>query len=154
MAEKRAERERHSCKTYFAVHFDFDMQKNAALIRERHDCKPEDIGIFNKCEVEEYIVDTFGVTPEWKRHHFVIGYNANYDVNVNQMIRVTLNNLFGKEDKIRELCEKFGVTTCLEIVPYIVEDSNEPTQILSLERDIINFLYNSGTEMDLDYYIL
>lgn len=149
-----AEMEKHSCKTYFVVYFNFDREKNAALLRERFDCLPEEIGIFNKEEVEKFIIEAFGVHPQWDRHCFIIGYNEMYNVNVNEMLRITLKDLFGKEDKIKELCKKFGVTVMLEIVPYIVGDSEEPCQILSLERDIIEFLYDSGAEMDIDYYVL
>ena len=156
MTQKKAQ-EKHSCKTYLAVCFDIDIQKNAELLRERRDCHyclPEEIGIFNKREVEEYIVGELGITPEWNRHHFVIGYNENYNIDVNEMIRVTLKDLFGKEDKINELCKNFGVTVVLEIVPYIITESDVPSQILSLDRDIIEFLYQSGVEMDLDYYFM
>ena len=145
--------EHHSCATYFAVCFDIDVDKNAALLRKSLDCTPEEIGIYNKEEVEAAIIE-LGVIPKWHRHRFVIGYNDNYDVNVNEMIRVTLKELFGKEAAIKELCDKFNVTAMLEIVPHIAKSSNEPTQILSLESDIIDFLHKSGTQMDLDYYIM
>ncbi|MDE7379896.1 MAG: hypothetical protein K2N14_02475 [Clostridia bacterium] len=45
--------ENHSCKTYFAVQLEFDREKNIALLRERRDCTPEEIGIFSKDEVEK-----------------------------------------------------------------------------------------------------
>ncbi len=144
----------HSCRTYLGVRFDFDIKKNAAAQKEGRDCLLEEIGIFNKQEVERFIVDELGVTPEWKRHSFVIGFNDEYDIDVNKMLRVTLKELFGKEEKIKELCSRFGVTTALEIVPQIASDSKEPKQILSLDPDIIDFLYDSGTAMDLDYYVI
>ena len=146
--------ERPSCKTYFAVLFDIDIEKNAHLIKEGAQCLPQDIGIFNKDEVERFIVERLDVVPKWDRHHFVIGYNEHYDVDVNKMIRVTLKGLFGKERELKELCERFSVTLMLEIVPYIVANTDEPTQILSLYKDIIALLYNSGAEVDMDYYII
>lgn len=146
--------EKHSCKTYLSVNFEFDRKKNAELLRLHRDCTPEELGIFNKEEVEDFITEKLGVTPKWRRHHFVIGYNEKYDVDVNEMLRVTLNGLFGKEDLIKELQQKFALTAVLEIVPYIAEESEEPKQYLTLERDIIDFLYKSGAEMDLDYYVI
>jgi len=146
--------QKHTCKTYFSVNFEFDRQKNTEFIKRRCDCKPEEIGIFNKEQAEQYIKDNFDVIPEWRRHRFVIGCNENYDVDVNAMLRETLKNLFGKEDKIRDMQKLFGVTATLEIVPYIVAGSEEPNPYLSLDGDIIEFLYKSGTAMDLDYYVI
>ena len=70
------------------------------------------------------------------------------------MIRQTIKGLIGKEDKIKELKEKYNVSVVLEIVPYIDYDSDEPHQILSLDQDIIDFLSKSTIEMDLDYYVI
>lgn len=143
----------HACKTYFSVDFEIDRERNAALAREKPDCTPEELGIFTKDEAEKYIVETFGVTPIWDRHRFVLGYNEQYDVDVNRMLRVTLRGLLGKEAEIRALQEKFGVTTMLEIVPYIVKACKAPTQILAPDKDIVAFLHTSDTEIDIDYYI-
>lgn len=153
MTKNKSSEAVHSCHTYFAVHFEINMEKNAEYIRKGIECSPEDLGIFNKNEVERFIKEQFGVTPVWERHTFHIGHNERYDVDVNNMVRVTLKDLLGKEEKLCELRERFGVETVLEIVPYISVDSEMPTQILSLDRDIIEFLYKSGTEVDLDYYV-
>lgn len=115
---------------------------------------PEDIGIFNKKEVEKFIMEELGVTPIWDKHHFIIGYNENYNVNVNKMLRVTLKDLFGKEEQLKKMQEMFSIQIYLEIVPYISSESSEPSQILSIEKDIIAFLYKSNIEMDLDYYLI
>lgn len=146
--------ENHSCKTYFAFHFDFDRKKNIELLRNSLDCTPEQIGIFNKDEVEQAIVELLGVKPVWFRHTFEIGRNERYKVYVSDMIRVTLNKLFGKEEQILQIKERFNLTTSLIIVPHIVADSELPNQCLSLDDDIIAFLHKSGTSMDLDYYII
>lgn len=146
--------EKHSCKTYFSVGFEFDVQKNAALLKERRECSPEEIGIFNKEEVEKYIVEHFGVKAEWDRHHFVIGSNARYSSDINKMLAATLKGLLGKEDAIKEMQQRFSVTCVLEIVPYIASGSEQPSQNLSLNQEIIDFLYNSDTAMDLDYYVI
>ncbi|MBD5131860.1 MAG: DUF4279 domain-containing protein [Clostridiales bacterium] len=146
--------ERPACKTYFCLVFDFDVKKNAASLKARRDCTPEELGIYNKTEVERFIVDRLGVVPEWRRHRFILGCNENYDVDVNVMLRATLKDLFGKEDIIKRACEQFGVSAALVIVPYIVADSDEPHQLLSLDRDIIDFMSRSGMAMDLDYYII
>lgn len=144
----------HTCKTYFVFQFDFDRQKNIELLCNSLDCAPEQIGIYNKDEVEQAIVELLGVKPVWFRHSFEIGRNEHYKVYVSDMIRVTLNKLFGKEEQILEIKKRFNLTTSLIIVPYIAADSELPNQCLSLDDDIIAFLHKSGTSMDLDYYIV
>lgn len=146
--------EKHECRTYFSLNFDFDIKKNAGLLKKRRDCKPEEIGILNKKEAEGAVIKAFGIIPEWKRHRFVLGFNENYNVDVNEMLRVTLKDLFGKEEQIKKLKKEFSLSAILEIVPVIASNSNEPNQYLSLERDIIEFLYKSETDIDLDYYVV
>jgi len=145
--------ENPTCKTYFAVLFPIDQEKNIALLKQKKDCSPEELGICNQQEVGEFLTQTLGVSPVWNRHHFVIGYNDAYHADVNEMLRITLKGLFGKEDKIKEMQTRFGVTTSLEIVPTIVSDA-EQRQNLSLDPDITDFLYSSATAMDLDYYVI
>lgn len=146
--------EKHECRTYFSLNFDFDIKKNAGLLKKRRDCEPEETGILNKKEAEGAVIKDFGIIPEWKRHRFVLGFNENYNVDVNEMLRVTLKDLFGKEEQIKKLKKEFSLSAILEIVPVIASNSNEPNQYLSLERDIIEFLYKSETDIDLDYYVV
>lgn len=144
----------HSCKTYVSVGLKFDSDKNVELLRRgaRH-CEPEDIGIYNRDDVGRALeVLTSDLT--WRRHWFEIGVNGDYDVDVNNMIRITLKDLIGKEETIKSIADNFDVDFCLHVVPYIVRDSDEPSQILSLDDDIIAFLHESGVSFDLDYYIL
>ena len=144
----------HSCTTYFAFQFEIDFAKNAELLRHSLECEPEQIGIYNKTEAEQAIVAALGVKPTFNRHYFEIGHNEAYSVYVSDMVRVTLKDLIGKEQAIVELKRRFNLSTCLEIVPYIAADSDEPNQCLSLDDDVIEFLYKTGTSMDLDYYII
>ena len=80
-----------------------------------------------------------------------IGRNEIYDVDINKMVRITLKDLFGKEDVLVMLKEKYNLEYYLERVLGIYCDSVHP--ILSLDADIIEFLYKSKTIDDLDYYI-
>lgn len=146
--------QQHTCTTSFLFQFDFDCQKNIELLRHKRECSPEQIGILNKDEVEHAIIEVLGVKPIWNRHSFEMGRNDEYSVYVSDMIRVTLKDLFGKEKQIVELKEKYKLTTVLSIVPYIDSNSDLPKQCLSLDNDIIEFLHNTGTKMDLDYYIV
>lgn len=83
-----------------------------------------------------------------------LGKCRSYSVNLNDMYRETLSLLLGKEQILEELRHRYRLSYYLVAVPEIVSDSEEPTPILSLEPDIVEFLYRSGTEHDLDYYIL
>lgn len=144
----------HSCKTYISVSLDFDRDKNVELLRHGiKECEPEDIGIYNRDEVERELLR---LTDDisWFIHSFEIGFNDEYDVDINKMIRVTLKDLFGKQQLIKEIAARCHVEFYLHLVPYIVQDSDEPTQILSLDDDIIAFLHESGISLDLDYYIV
>lgn len=79
--------------------------------------------------------------------------NSDYNVDTNCMIKKTLGPFFGHEKYIRDIAAKYNLKLYLEIVPHICRNSDEPTPILSLDDDIIGFLYESGISMDLDYYI-
>ena len=146
--------ETHTCKTYFTVNFEFDLKKNAELIRKGTPCVPEDLGIFTKDEAEKFLRERLGVDPVWKRHHFEIGRNETYRADINEMIRITLKDLFGKEALLKELQQTFGVTTSLVLVPYIASESEETHRNLSPDRDVIAFLFESNTMHDMDYFIL
>ena len=70
------------------------------------------------------------------------------------MYRETLAPLFGKERILADLRDRYALSYYLVAVPEILRDAEAPRPILSLEPDIVEFLYRSGTEQDLDYYIL
>ena len=80
-----------------------------------------------------------------------IGRNEVYDVDINKMVRISLKDLLGKEDILLMLKNKYNLEYYLERVPCIYPDSIHP--ILSLDADILEFLYKSKTIDDLDYYI-
>lgn len=146
--------ETHTCKTYLALYYDFDRDLNAKLIKEKGEYQPEEIGITTKVEVENYLKDNFNCHITWKLHHFVLELNSNYEVYVSDMIRITLKPFINKIDKLLKLKTKYNLTSCLVIVPTIVKGSDEPYQCLSLDDDIVEFLYKSKTKLDLDYYII
>lgn len=143
----------HSCMTYLAVSFDVDARKSAELLRGGKTPEPELLGITAKPDVERELA-ALGCPAVWARRRFVIGQNTEYNTDVNEMLRVTLSDLFGKERELLRLSREYGVRIALEIVPRIAADSDSPNPILSLDGDIIEFLYKSGATLDLDYYIV
>lgn len=145
--------DKHTCATSFSFVLDCDIdlvRKNGGFTK----CSAEQAGILNKDEAEQAIASTLGVTPVYRFGRLEIGRNEDYNVYVSDMIRVTLRDLFGKESQIVELKKRYNLTSYLLIVPYVVADSEQPKQCLSLDDDIIAFLYKTGTSMDLDYYVI
>lgn len=108
---------------------------------------------------KRYLDDIEGViaqfTPYKKNNNSIsIGENEDFDVDVNVMIRKTLTGFFGREQLLLGLRRDFSAEIYLVVVPQIVADSDEPRQILSLDSDVIEFLYKAGVKYDLDYYVL
>ena len=69
------------------------------------------------------------------------------------MIRKTLKDLTSKTELLASLKKELNLEYYLVLVPEIYTGSEMPNQILSLESDIIEFLYLTKVEQDLDYYI-
>ena len=133
---------KHACRTYFLVVGEFDPK---AFCRE--------LGITPTRTVRRG--EPQGARGIPAAHDRVeIGYNDRYRVNVNEMIRKTLSELAGKTDLLAELRRRYDLTYFLEIVPEIASGSDEPTPILSLDEDIVEFLARTGARHDLDYYVL
>ena len=86
-----------------------------------------------------------------EKMRLIIGRNERFNINVNEMLRVTLKDLLGKEELLFALKEKYGLTYYLERVPSL--SVSEVNPILSLEEYIIRFLYLTKTIDDLDYYV-
>lgn len=132
---------KHKCRTYFRISGDFDSKE-----------------ILEKLGIEAYKIKNKGeINHKSKRISFrdeiTIGFNDKYDIDVNEMIRETIKALLPKKETLAEIYKKYSVDFYLVIVPEIYSDSDEPNQILSLDRDIIEFLYLTQTEIDLDYYV-
>jgi len=103
--------------------------------------------IYNKGEISE----KSKIVREYDE--ITIGFNDKYDVNINVMIRKTLKDLTSKTELLASLKKELNLEYYLVLVPEIYTGSEMPNQILSLESDIIEFLYLTKTEQDLDYYI-
>ena len=69
-------------------------------------------------------------------------------------MRESLKDLFGKEQILAELRKKYCLEYYLERVPTMVAYSDMPNQLLSLDDDIIAFMYKTGTHDDFDYFLL
>ncbi len=132
---------KHNCRTYFRITGNFDTKEVLNILDIKAD------NVFNKGETIE----------KSKRirefDEITIGFNNEYDVNINVMIRKTLKDLIPKIAILADLKKTLSLEYYLVLVPEIYSESEVPNQILSLENDIIEFLYLTKTEQDLDYYV-
>ena len=121
------------CLTYFRVEYqdDFDMKDFCQKLNLDY----------------EYVKNWGG--ENWLQ----IGKNENFNFNINVMIRKTIKYLIGKEEVLLQLKNKYKLKYYIERVPLITFEKSDTYQKLSLEDDIIEFMYKSKTSDDLDYHI-
>ncbi len=122
------------CLTYFLVKFDinnFDYDDFASQLNL-------DLQLLKRFGTDETIE---------------IGRNEVFDIDINVMIRKSIKDLIGKEDILLKLKNKYNLEYYIERVPWLVANTEKPRQILSLDNDIIAFMYKAQVSDDLDYYI-
>lgn len=122
------------CLTYFLVKFDinnFDYDDFA-----------------NQLNLDLKLLKRFGTDETIE-----IGRNELFDIDINVMIRRSIKDLIGKEDILLKLKNKYNLEYYIERVPWLVANTEKPRQILSLDYDIIAFMYKAQVCDDLDYYI-
>ena len=133
--------EKHRCRTYFSITGNFNPQ---ALIK-RLGVKADKT--VTKGDKTPYV----GKIAEFS--YVKIGYNEKYDVDVNVIIRKTIAPLLEETELLRHLKDTFGLEYAIVVVPEIVAECEAPKPVLSLDRDIVEFMYLTGAEHDLDYYV-
>lgn len=107
-----------------------------------------------RAEIAEEINRLFNVVPEPEKYGFRLGVCRDYNIDINEMLRATLKNLIGRENKLNDLKLRFSLEYSLIIVANIAFHSESPKPVLSLDDDIIEFLYKTKARHDLDYYII
>ena len=117
--------------TYFLVNFD-----------------PETFSFEDFCTQLDYSIEdakNYGTEDD-----IYIGYHYNFVSDLNIMCRETLKQLFGKEETLVKLKEKYNLTYKLVRVPTI---SKNYSLDISLAPDIVEFLYKSKSSDSIDYFI-
>ena len=131
----------HKCRTYFRIIGDIEANELLSTLNVKAD------KIVNKGDINPKSKKV------WEYNDVKIGLNEKYNVDINEMIRETLKDLIPQTEMLANLKKEYNLGYYLVLVPEIYSDSDEPKQYLSLERDIIEFLYLTETEVDLDYYV-
>ena len=80
--------------------------------------------------------------------------NEEYEVYISDMVRDVIVPFIGKEEWLLNLQRRYNLEYTLEIVPTIDLDCEEVKPCFSLDQDIIEFLYLSNTQLDMDYEVL
>lgn len=73
-----------------------------------------------------------------------------YDWLVENQMMKTIENLIPKINDLKQVKEKFDVSLFLQIVPNIY---TEEKMCLAPSRQVIEFCYHSGTEIDIDLHV-
>ena len=108
---------------------------------------------------ERYLDDIMGCISQLApckrvKNSVVAGICDSYDIDVNVMLRQTLEGFFGSEQTLLEIQRKYSAEVWLVVVPQIAADSDKPHQILSLDEWVIEFLYKAKVKYDFDYYVI
>ena len=131
-------RTKHTCYTYFFITGIFDPEE----ITRRLGLKPMD-----KWQMGKF--DENG--NRYEESFWQFGLCENYDPYVFNMMRETIKPLLGKEKELKAIKEEFGVRMFLEVVCSM--NVEEVLPAFGPSQDIIDFLHDSGTELDYDMYI-
>lgn len=131
-------RTKHTCYTYFFITGIFNPEE----ISKRLDLIPMD-----KWSMEKF--DENG--QQYEESFWQFGLCDNYNPQVSYMMKETIKPLLGKEIELKKIKEEYHVKMFLEITCGI--DIDEALPSFALSPDIIDFLHDSGVEIDFDLYI-
>ena len=129
----------NTCYTYFAINGEFDPNEITRLLGL------QPFKSYKKGERRAHGSGTYTCST-WS-----FGKCDEYDVNVNVQIRKTIAPLLDKLETLKYIKDNFAVNFYIEVVPKIY--GSEPTPILGLELDIIDFCHITRTELDIDMYV-
>ena len=125
----------HKCRTYFCVKGEFDVDE----FLQETELKADKIVRKGDINEKSKLVS--------KLDEIKIGFNESYNVDINVMVRETLKDLVSKSERLVEFKNGGNLEYYLVLVPEIASSGKEPKQILSLESDILEFLYKMPFEL-------
>lgn len=105
-----------------------------------------------KLNLYNFVIEEYGKKVCENKFVIKIGHCNKFNLDINIMIRDSIKELIGKEEILLELKNKYNLEYYLERVVYLKNIKDGVFPILSLDNDIIEFLYKTKTIDDLDYY--
>ena len=130
--------ERNRCYTYFGIAGNFDPNVISSILN-LSPVEQRQIGDVHKSGIESKFAS-------WK-----YGLCEEYDVLVENQMMKTIRDLIPKKNELKEIKKNYDVSFYLEIVPSIYVDEVSPS--LSPNREVIEFCYETETDIDIDLYL-
>lgn len=129
---------KNSCLVYFSIKGEFVVEEISQILG-LNPTNSHNKGDLNKVK---------------KPYEFAVweyGTNNGYDVIVANQMRQTIKDLVPLKDKLCYIKNNYDVTMYLQVVPHVVAGQTAPA--LAPSQDIVEFLYQTGTELDIDLYV-
>lgn len=130
----------NSCYTYFAIKGNFNPDEITEIL-ELTPSKCWKIGDKRKDGKSNF---DFALWEYGRCDH--------YDVITENQMMYTIADLKPKIPLLKDIKRKFDVAFVLEIVPKLY--INEPTPALAPNREVVEFCYETDTDIDIDLYLL
>lgn len=119
------------------------------------------VGKFNTNDISNIL----GLTPEKKWDigdarvngskydfaHWAIGYCEDYNIDTEVQMEKTISKLLDKKEELKQIHEKYDVEFYLEVVPTLCIEESTPA--LAPSMAVIDFCYETRTQIDIDLYL-
>ncbi len=128
----------NSCYTYFAIKGNIEWQ----IITARLGLQPTK---------KWNIGDKRSNGTQYDFALWEFGYFDDYDVLVENQMMKTIQSLIPLKEELNLIKKEYDVSFVLEIVPTVYPNNSSPC--LAPNRAVIEFCYETGTDIDIDLYI-
>lgn len=133
------ENSKNECYTYFSIHGDFKVDEL---------CKSLEVEPIDSWESDDEMPN--GET--YDEAYISCNRSGDYDVFTSRQMEKTIAPFENKIDLLIELKKKYNLKYYLEIVPEL--HIGEVAPALAPSAKVIEFCYKTGTELDVDLYVL
>lgn len=129
----------NNCYTYFAIKGDFKTDEISKKLNLTP-TKKWDIGDKRKN----------GTVYDFSLWEY--GRCKDKDIFLENLMFKTIKDLLPLKEELLKIMKEFDVSFTLQVVAEFYKDEEKPC--LNPSRDIIKFLYETETDLDIDYYVL
>ncbi|MDO5156139.1 MAG: DUF4279 domain-containing protein [Eubacteriales bacterium] len=98
--------------------------------------------------------DIGDVRPKGSKYNFAnwaIGYCKDYNIDTSVQMEKTISILMDKKEELKQIREKNDVEFFLQVVPTLCIDESTPA--LAPSMAVMDFCYETRTEIDIDLYL-